>query len=57
MELKGYYFATIEMIQEAVIQKFKNIPEADFSRAMEKLGDCARRCIEYNGDYFEQKIA
>ncbi|VVC39136.1 Transposase, type 1, partial [Cinara cedri] len=41
MELKEHHFVTIETIQEAVTQKFKNIPEADFSRAMEKLGDCA----------------
>lgn len=53
MELKGHRFATIETIQEAVTQKFKNIPEAEFSRAIEKLGDRARICIECNGDYFE----
>jgi len=54
--LKGDHFVTFETIQEALIKKFKNIPETDFSRAMEKLGDHARSCIEYNGDYFEQKI-
>jgi hypothetical protein len=35
MELKGYYFATIETIQEPMTQKIKNIPKADFSRTME----------------------
>ncbi|KAL4112628.1 hypothetical protein QTP88_016377 [Uroleucon formosanum] len=53
MELKGQHFSTIETIQEVVTQKLKNIPTADFSQAMEKLGDRARRCIECNGDYFE----
>lgn len=53
MELKGQHFSTIETIQEVVTQKLKNIPTADFSRAMEKFGDRARRCIECNGDYFE----
>jgi hypothetical protein len=53
VKLKGVPFSTIETIQEAVTRKFKNIPKADLSRAMEKLGDCIRRSIEYNGDYFE----
>jgi len=53
MELKGHHFATVETIQKSVTQKFKNIPEAEFSRAIEKLRDRARRCIECNGDYFE----
>jgi len=35
MELKGHHFATIETIQEAVTQKFKNILNTEFSRAME----------------------
>lgn len=52
MELKGHQFGTIETIQEARTQKFKNIPNADFSRAMEKLGVCARY-IDCNGDNFE----
>jgi len=50
MVLKGDHFKTI---QEAVIEKFKNISETDFSWATEKLGDRARSCIECNGDYFE----
>jgi len=49
-KLKGDHFVTIETIQEAVTEKFKNISESDFSRVMEKLGDHARSRIGYNGD-------
>jgi len=56
MELKGDHFVTIETIQEAVTEKFKNISETNFSRVMEKLGDRARSCIECNDDCFEYKI-
>jgi len=42
-----------ETIQEAVIEKFKNIAETDYSRDMGKSGDRARNRIERNGDYFE----
>jgi len=53
MELKRDHFVIIETIQqETVIEKFKNIPETDFSRVMDKLGDRARSCIKCNGDYF-----
>lgn len=37
MELNGNYFATIDLIQEAVTEKLKNVSDTDFSRAMEKL--------------------
>jgi len=56
MELEGDRFVTIETIQEAVIETFKNIPETDLSRAMEKLDDRARSCTECNSDCFERKI-
>jgi len=49
MELKRDYFVTVETIQEAVTEKFKNIPETDFLRAMERLDDRARSYIECNG--------
>jgi len=47
MELKGDSFVVIGTIQEAATEKFKNIPETDFSRAMEELGDRARSCMDY----------
>lgn len=37
MELKGDRFANVGSIKEAIAEKFKNIPETDFSRAVEKL--------------------
>jgi len=46
MELKGDHVVTIETIQEAVTEK--SVPETDYARAMEKLGDRARSCIERN---------
>jgi len=39
-----------------VIEDFKNIPETEFSRAIENLENRVRSCIIYNGDYFEYKI-
>jgi len=46
MKLKDDHFITIETIQEAVTEKFKNIPETGFSWAMEKLGDRTKSCID-----------
>lgn len=37
MELKRNYFVTIDLIQEVVSKKLKDVPETDFSHAMEKL--------------------
>jgi len=39
-----------------VFEKLKNIPETDFSRAMEKLEKPAKSCIISNGDYNDLKI-
>lgn len=37
MDFKGNHFIYFEIIQEAMTEKLKNIPETDFSRIMEKL--------------------
>jgi len=46
-------FCHHETIQVYVTQEFKKISGAEFSRAMDVLGDRARSFIECNGDYIE----
>lgn len=45
----GNHFANIETIQKVFFEKFKNIPETDFSRSTEKLEDRLRSYTVYNG--------
>lgn len=59
MELKGDHFASIEEIQTAVMNKSNSIKKDDFSKALKRLKDLKDRAnqgIQYNGDYFEQKM-
>lgn len=37
-ELKGYRYAAVDFIREAVTEKLNNIPDTDFSQAVEKFG-------------------
>jgi len=51
MDLKGNHFAYIKAFQKTVTEILKNIPETDFSHAMEKLADTTKMCMVCNGYY------
>jgi hypothetical protein len=55
MKLKGFHFADVVEIHEAVTDELKKIQTEEFSAAFQKLYDRAKACIYANGAYFEQK--
>jgi len=55
LKLKGFHFADVAEIQEAVTDKLKKVRKEEFSAAFQKLYDWAKACIYANGTYFEFK--
>ena len=53
MKLKGFHFADVAKIQEAVTDELKKAQTEKFSAAFQKMYDRAKACIYANGDYFE----
>jgi len=52
--LKGWHFQTVEEIQCAVTRELNNISKTAFLEGMTKLKECANRCIDQGGMYFEE---
>jgi hypothetical protein len=48
MKLKGFYFADVAEIQEAVTDELKKVQKEKFSAAFQKLYDCVKACIYAN---------
>ena len=55
MKLKGFHFADIAEIQEAVTDELKKVPKEEFSTTFQKLYDHAKAYIYVNGTYFESQ--
>jgi hypothetical protein len=53
MKLKGFHFADVTQIQEAVIDELKKVQKEEFSAVFQKLYNGAKTCIYANGAYFE----
>jgi hypothetical protein len=53
MKLKGFYFADVAEIQEAVTDELEKVQKEEFSAAFQKLFDRAKACIYASGAYFE----
>ena len=51
--LKGRHFGTVENIQKAVTDQLKVIPVRDFQRSYEEWEQSLRRCVAFQGNYFE----
>ena len=51
--MKGAFNDDIQAIQAAVTEVLKNIRIIDIKKSMHALVDRSKRCIEYNGTYFE----
>jgi hypothetical protein len=52
--LKGWHFQTVEEIQCAVTRELNNISKTSFLEGMKKLKECANKCIDQGGMYFEE---
>ena len=52
--LKGRHFQTVEEIQCAVTRELSNISKTAFLEGMKKLKQCANKCIDQGGMYFEE---
>jgi len=55
MKLKGFHFADVAEIQEAVTEELKKVQKEEFLTAFQKLYDRLKACIYANGAYFELK--
>ena len=55
MKLKGFHFADVAEIQEAVTDESKKVQKWKFSTPFQKLYNCAKASIYANGGYFEIK--
>jgi hypothetical protein len=55
MKLKGFYFAEVANIQEAVTDELKKVQIEEYSAAFQKLYDRPKACTYANGAYFELK--
>jgi len=55
MKLKGFHFADVAEIQEALTDELKKVQKEELSVAFQKLYDRAKACINANGAYFELK--
>jgi hypothetical protein len=53
MKLKGFQFADVAEIQEAVTDELKKVKKEEFSAAFHKLYDCTKAYTYVNGAYFE----
>ena len=52
--LKGRHFQAVEEIQCAVTRELNNISKTAFLEGMKKLKECANKCIDQGGMYFEK---
>jgi hypothetical protein len=52
-ELKGHWFDSIEVVQEATTKGFNSIPETGFQRAFDEWQTRQTKCIDAGGMYFE----
>jgi hypothetical protein len=55
MKLKGFHFADVAEIQEAVMDELKKVQKQEFLAAFQKLYNHTKACIYANGAYFEFK--
>jgi hypothetical protein len=55
MKLKGFHFADVAEIQEAITDELKKVQKEEFSAAFQKLHDRSKACLYANGAYFEFK--
>jgi hypothetical protein len=55
MKLKGFHFADIAEIQEAVTDELKKVQKEEFSAAFQKLYGRAKACVNASGAHFELK--
>jgi len=53
LPLKGCLFEDVQDIQAAVTSSLRAIPQEDVQRSFQSLLDCANRCIDAQGIYFE----
>jgi len=51
--LKGRHFWTVENIEKAVTDQQKAIPVSDYQRCYKEWEQRLRRCVAYQGNYFE----
>jgi hypothetical protein len=55
MKLKGFHFADVAEIQEAIIDELKKVQKEEFSAAFQKLYGHATACTYANRAYFDLK--
>ena len=55
LKLKGFHFADVTDIQEAVTDELKKVQKEEFSTAFQKLYDRAKACMYAIEAYFELK--
>jgi hypothetical protein len=53
MNLKGFQFADVTEIQEAVTDELKKAQKEGFSAAFQKLYDRTKACVDVSGAYIE----
>jgi hypothetical protein len=53
LPLKGHLFEDVQDIKGAVTSSLRAIPQEDMQRSFQSLLDCATRCIDAEGMYFE----
>jgi hypothetical protein len=53
MKLKGFHFADVAEIEEAVTDELETFQKEEFSAAFHILYHRAKACIYATGDYFE----
>ena len=52
--LKGRHFQTVEEIQCAVTRELNKVSKTAFLEGMKKLKECANKCTDQGGMYFEE---
>jgi len=55
MKLKGFHFADVADIQEAITDELKKVQKEEFLAAFQKLYDHATACTFANAAYFDLK--
>ena len=53
LAMKGKRYADVDAIQKALTAILNAIPKDDLKKPFDNLRDCANRCIQCEGDYFE----
>ncbi len=53
IHLESHWFVDVSAIQKAVTCDLKAIPVSDSTHALDRLADCAQRCVDAGGVYIK----